>query len=80
MRVLVVEDEELLAETLARGLREEGFEVDVELDGLSGLWRAQQSAYDVIVLDLLLPHMSGFRVCQELRSAGSTVPVLVLTA
>ena len=80
MRVLVVEDEELLARTLARGLREEGFDVDVELDGASGLWRAQQSPYDVIVLDLLLPHLSGFRVCEELRNAGNTAPVLVLTA
>lgn len=78
--MLVVEDEELLARSLSRGLREEGFDVDVELDGPSGLWRAQQCAYDVIVLDLLLPGMSGFRVCEELRSAGSTVPVLVLTA
>ena len=80
MRVLVVEDEELLARNLARGLRQEGFDVDVELDGRSGLWRAQQSSYDVIVLDLLLPQMSGFRVCEELRKAGCAVPVLVLTA
>lgn len=80
MRVLLVEDEEMLARNVARGLREEGFEVDVELDGADGLARALHSSYDVIVLDLLLPSMSGFRVCDELRRSGSTVPVLVLTA
>lgn len=78
--MLVIEDEEMLARTLAHGLREEGFEVDVELDGAAGLWRAGESAYDVIVLDLLLPSLSGFRVCERLRAAGHTVPVLVLTA
>jgi two-component system, OmpR family, response regulator len=80
MRLLVVEDEELLARSLARGLRAEGFEVDVERDGATGLWRAQTSTYDVIVLDLLLPTMNGFRVCETLRRDGSPVPVLVLTA
>lgn len=80
VRVLVIEDEELLARNLARGLLHEGFDVDIEADGERGLWRACETPYDVVVLDLLLPSMSGFRVCSELRAAGSTVPILVLTA
>lgn len=80
MRVLVVEDDERLATSLERGLRSEGFEVDREADGAVGLWRASEVAYDVIVLDLLLPGLNGFKVCGELRSRGVRTPVLVLTA
>ncbi len=70
MRVLVVEDEELLAAAVADGLRAEGFDVDVEHNGTDGLWRAQEGSYDAIVLDVLLPGMHGYKVCRTLRDAG----------
>ncbi|HEV7757434.1 MAG TPA: response regulator transcription factor [Acidimicrobiales bacterium] len=80
MRVLVVEDEERLAAGLRAGLEAEGFAVDVAADGPDGLWRARESSYDAIVLDLMLPGMSGFRVCALLRAEGVWSPILVLTA
>ncbi|XVV05871.1 response regulator transcription factor [Actinosynnema sp. CA-248983] len=80
MRVLVVEDDRRLAELLARGLTAEGFVVDVERDGVAGLWRAREGAHDVIVLDIMLPGLNGYRVCAELRAAGVWTPILMLTA
>ncbi|WP_030268678.1 response regulator transcription factor [Streptomyces sp. NRRL B-24484] len=80
MRLLLVEDEPQLAASLARGLRAEGYAVDVVGDGPSGLAEAQALPYAAVVLDLMLPGMNGFRVCRELRRAGCPVPVLVLTA
>jgi DNA-binding response OmpR family regulator len=80
VRVLVVEDEERLAEGLRAGLEAEGFAVDVAPDGPDGLWRARECSYDAIVLDLMLPGMSGFRVCAELRADGVWAPILILTA
>lgn len=80
MRILVVEDERKLARLLERGLREEGFAVDIAEDGEEGLWRARQSGYDVIVLDALLPRMDGFELLQALRSGGNRTRVLMLTA
>ncbi len=70
VRVLVVEDEERLANAIARGLTAEGFDVDVANDGTTGLWRAREHAYATIVLDLLLPGMNGFEVCRTLRDGG----------
>ena len=80
MRVLVVEDEEPLAEAIGRGLVAEGFAVDVAHDGSEGLWRAREHDYAAIVLDLLLPGMNGFGVCRTLRAEGVWTPILVLTA
>src|SRR5689334_15815642 len=80
VRVLVVEDERALADALARGLEAEGFDVDVAYDGLDGLWRAREGEYGAIVLDILLPGMNGYRVCQSLREEGVWTPILVLTA
>jgi two-component system OmpR family response regulator len=80
VRLLVVEDERGLAEGLRAGLEAEGFAVDVALDGPEGLWRASECTYDVIVLDLMLPGMSGFEVCARLRDQGVWSPILVLTA
>ena len=80
MRVLLVEDEPALAETVAGGLVAEGFAVDVVHDGLDGLWRAREHPYGAIVLDLLLPGMNGFEVCRTLRTEGNWTPILVLTA
>lgn len=80
MRVLVVEDEVRLADAVARGLRAEGFEVDVAHDGPDGLWRASEGSYTVIVLDILLPGLNGYALCRELRAKGDRTPVLMLTA
>ncbi len=80
MRVLVVEDERRLAVALRRGLEAEGFRVDVAHDGLEGLRLADQQAYDVIVLDIMLPGLDGYRVCARLRAAGSQAGILMLTA
>ncbi len=76
----MIEDEVRLAEAIARGLRAEGFEVDVAHSGPDGLWRAQEGAYAAIVLDILLPGLNGFAVCRELRASGDRTPVLMLTA
>jgi len=78
--VLVVEDEEALAASVKRGLEADGFAVDLAHDGVDGLWRAQETAYDVIVLDLMLPGMNGFQVCRRLREAEVWTPILILTA
>ncbi|MFB7554291.1 response regulator transcription factor [Streptomyces brevispora] len=80
MRLLIVEDEKRLAISLARGLTAEGFAVDVVHDGLEGLHRATEGAYDLVVLDIMLPGMNGYRVCAALRAAGNEVPILMLTA
>lgn len=80
MRLLIVEDEKRLAISLARGLTAEGFAVDVVHDGLEGLHRASEGAYDLVVLDIMLPGMNGYRVCAALRAAGHEVPLLMLTA
>lgn len=80
MRVLVVDDEVQLAETIARGLRAEGFQVDLAHTGSDGLWRATEVPYAAIVLDVLLPGMNGYAVCRELRGRGVVTPVLMLTA
>ncbi len=80
MRLLVIEDEVRLADALARGLRTEGFEVDIAHTGPDGLWRAQEGSYAAIVLDILLPGLNGYAVCRELRAGGNRTPVLMLTA
>ncbi|MFB7287583.1 response regulator transcription factor [Actinacidiphila glaucinigra] len=80
MRVLIVEDERRLAVSLARGLTAEGFAVDVVHDGLEGLHRAGEGVHDLVVLDIMLPGMNGYRVCAALREAGNEVPILMLTA
>jgi len=80
MRILVVEDEPRMANVIARGLREQSYAVDVAPDGIDGLYQASINDYDVIVLDVLLPHRDGYEVCRELRQRGNTTPVLMLTA
>ncbi|MFW6597362.1 response regulator transcription factor [Propionibacteriaceae bacterium Y2011] len=80
MRLLVVEDEEVLAYSLARGLGAEGHAVDVAYDGWHGHLRASTGEYGLIVLDLMLPGKSGYDVCRELRADGIATPILVLTA
>ena len=80
MRVLVVEDEVRLAQALQRGLRAEGFGVDLAHDGEDGLHLAREGGYDAIVLDVMLPKLNGYRVCQALRAEQNWVPVLMLSA
>ena len=80
MRILVVEDEPRMANVIARGLREQSYAVDIAPDGSNGLYQASINDYDVIVLDVLLPHRDGYEVCRELRQRGNTTPVLMLTA
>lgn len=80
MRVLVVEDEKLLAAGLRNGLEAEGFAVDVALNGTDGLWMGRENAYDAIVLDIMLPGVNGYKVCAALRRTGIWTPILMLTA
>ena len=80
MRVLVVDDDIGLAHAVAEGLDDEGFDVELSHDGLDGLWRARERPYGAIVLDILLPGMNGYKVCQTLREEGIWTPVLMLTA
>ncbi|MFJ6653492.1 response regulator transcription factor [Microbacterium sp. NPDC091313] len=80
MRILVVDDEVRLADGVRRGLEAEGFAVDVAHNGTDGLWRARENRYDAIVLDLMMPGMSGWKVCEALRADGDWTPVLMLTA
>ncbi|MEU4795847.1 response regulator transcription factor [Streptomyces sp. NPDC023327] len=80
MRLLIVEDEKRLALSLAKGLTAEGYAVDVVHDGTDGLHRASEGAYDLVILDIMLPGMNGYRVCSTLRAAGNDVPILMLTA
>ncbi|MFI0371795.1 response regulator transcription factor [Actinomadura sp. 1N219] len=80
MRLLLVEDEKRLAASLARGLAAEGFVVETVHDGAEGLGRALGGEFDLIVLDIMLPGMNGYRVCASLRAAGDDTPILMLTA
>ncbi|MFE2164351.1 response regulator transcription factor [Streptomyces sp. NPDC059447] len=80
MRVLVVEDERRMALALQHGLTAEGFSVDVAHDGLAGFAKATDRTYDVVVLDIMLPGLNGYRVCSRLRACGSNVGILMLTA
>jgi two-component system OmpR family response regulator len=79
MRILVVEDEPDLLRTIAQVLREDGYAVDEAADGAEGLYKARAWSYDAIVLDLLLPQMTGWELLQQLRKTHA-VPVLILTA
>jgi DNA-binding response OmpR family regulator len=80
VRVLVVEDERLLAESMRRGLTNEGFIVDLAHDGVDGLWAATEAGYDVIVLDIMLPGLNGYKVLEQMRERKIWTPVLMLTA
>jgi DNA-binding response OmpR family regulator len=80
MRILVVEDEKKVASFLEKGLREEGYSVDVAHDGADGLMKAFVYDYDLLLLDIMLPGKSGLEIVRELRSKERAVPVLMLTA
>src|SRR5436309_883881 len=80
MRVLVVEDEPKMAALVRRGLVEEGHAADLAREGEEALWLAEAHRYDAIVLDVMLPGLSGFETCRRLRNSGVWTPVLMLTA
>lgn len=80
MRILVVEDEHRIARALKEGLEQESYAVDVEYDGEDGYNAASAEDYDLIILDVMMPNMSGFEVCERLRAEGNHTPILMLTA
>lgn len=80
MRVLLVEDDLRIAAFVSKGLRESAYAVDTADDGESALYQAAINDYDIIILDVMLPHKDGFAVCDELRKSGTQIPILMLTA
>jgi DNA-binding response OmpR family regulator len=80
MRILIVEDEHRIANTIKKGLEQERYAVDVAYDGISGFDLAVGEDYDLIILDLMLPQMDGLTICRELRKKQIHTPVLILTA
>src|SRR5678815_464310 len=79
-RILVIEDEKKTAAFLAKGLREAGFAVDVAIDGETGLKQARTTKFDLLIVDIMLPHKDGWDVVAELRRDGVRTPILFLTA
>jgi len=80
VRILVVEDESGISSALRRGFTADGFAVDVTDNGTDGLWLAQNNPYAVIVLDIMLPGLNGYQVCQQLRDEANWTPIIMLTA
>jgi len=80
MRILLVDDDKHVAGAVKRGLEREGYAVDVALDGAEGRWLAAENEYDALVLDSMLPGMSGEQLCAALREQGDWTPILMLTA
>lgn len=80
MRILLIEDENKIANSIKKGLEQETFAVDMAFNGNDGFDLASGEEYDLIILDLMLPGMSGIDICRNLRKMGSSVPILMLTA
>jgi two-component system OmpR family response regulator len=80
VRILVVEDEPKVADFIGRGLADEGFGVDIALDGGNALEQIKTTSYDLVILDVMLPDSDGFDVCRQLRGVGRSVPILMLSA
>jgi DNA-binding response OmpR family regulator len=80
VKILIVEDEPRLAASLRKGLRADGYSVEIAGDGEQGLWMAQNQTFDTIVLDVMLPKLSGYDICRALRAGGDWTPILMLTA
>ena len=80
MRLLLVEDDPDAARVLAKGLRENGYAVDVTGDGDAAIVRAGTTDYEAVVLDVMLPKTDGFAACRAIRQSGNAVPILMLTA
>src|SRR2546421_8400207 len=80
MRLLLVEDDPRIARFVAKGLREQAYAVDIATTGDDALYQADINSYDLVILDVMIPGPDGFEVCRELRRAGQSVPILMLTA
>ncbi len=80
MRILIIEDEKKVADFIKRGLKEEGYAVDVAYNGEDGCFQAVSNEYDAIILDLMLPKMDGIALCRKVRAENVTTPILMLTA
>ncbi len=80
MKILVVEDEPQMRMGLVKNMKFEGYEVDESGDGIDGLEKIQTNDYDMIILDIMLPGMSGFDICRKTREAGNMAPIIMLTA
>ncbi len=80
MKILVIEDDEEIAQALAEALTSQHYIVDIAADGQAGWVRAVEITYDLLLLDIMLPKIDGIRLCQQLRSQGYQVPILMLTA
>lgn len=80
MKLLLIEDDRKISKAISRGLRAEGFSVEVTERGDDGLWLATEGHYDLILLDILLPGRNGYQVCADLRAGGDWTPILMLTA
>jgi DNA-binding response OmpR family regulator len=80
MRILLVEDDSRIARFVSQALREQAYAVDATADGDDALYKASVNDYDAVILDVMIPGRDGFEVCRELRAAGSSVPVIMLTA
>ncbi len=80
MKVLLIEDDRKIAAAVRRGLEGEGFTVETAFDGTDGLWRATEGTYDILIVDLMLPGINGYAICERLRTAGIWTPILILTA
>lgn len=80
MRILLIEDEKRLSHYIKKGLEEQGFAVDQAHDGEEGLYLAKEESYDVIILDVMLPTLSGLEVCNRLRKENRMTPIIMLTA
>jgi len=79
-KILIVEDEEAILMALEDNLKLEGYEVESATDGEKGFSMASEGKFDLIILDIMLPRMDGFEVCKQLRQAGNTTPIMMLTA
>jgi len=79
-RILIIEDDEGIVKLLRRGLAYDGYQVEVALDGETGLVLARDRHPDLVLLDLMLPGMDGLEICQRLRASGGNIPILILTA
>lgn len=80
MKILIIEDEKKMASFLERGLKEEHYAVDIAYDGEKGWEYAMTNEYDLLIVDWMLPKMSGVEICNKFRKEGKTVPILILTA
>ena len=80
MRILVIEDEVKIAQFIKRGLKEEGYAVDVAVDGEEGHFMLSSNEYDAVILDLMLPKIDGLTLCRTLRKDGNQMPIIMLTA